>query len=159
MVRNIIKKITGMAIVAALLFVVSCSDDDKNDFSQYLKKGKDERPSWKIPDDMYKNFEFTMSVQVIPQDELLPYFSDDDLMCATIGGEVRAISNLQRTGGEPYFPLLIAGDSGSAHVSISYYCSRLKRIYSIEDWMPFTPGMSPMQDGKPYVLNFFPIEK
>ena len=62
-------------------------------------------------------------------------------------------------GGEPYFPLLIAGDSGSAHVSISYYCSRLKRIYSIEDWMPFTPGMSPMQDGKPYVLNFFPIEK
>lgn len=159
MIRNIIKTIAGVAMMATLLLVVSCSDDDKNEYSKYLKKGKDERPSWKIPNDMYKNFEFTMSVQVIPQDEFLPYFSEDDLMCATIDGDIRALSILQRTGGEPYFSLLIAGDSSSGPVSISYYCSRLKRIYTIKDWMPYTPGMSPMQNDKPYVLNFIPVEK
>ena len=63
---------------------------------------------------------------------------------------------LQRTGDEMYFPLVIVGNSGSGAVGLSYYCAQLRRIYTLDRWQPFTPGMSPTQDGKPYVLSFIP---
>lgn len=162
MMKGIIKIMAGVAFTTTLLIgVASCSNDsddpqpDENT-SSYLKEGNDVRPSWTTPDNLYKDFEFTMSVQVIPQDELLPYLSDDDLMCAVINDEMRAVANMQRTGGEPYFPLLIAGNSASGSVTLKYFCSKLKRIYTISDWMEFTPGISPMKDGKPYSIKFFP---
>lgn len=157
--KNIVKVIAGVAMAATLIIVTtSCGDDAGEDWKVYLTQGNEARPTWSTPSDMYQIFEFTMAVQVTLQDKMLPYASDDDLMCATIGDEVRATTTLQRTGSEVYFPLIIAGSSGSGKVSLQYYCAQLHRIYTLEDWMPFTPGISPTQNGKPYVVEFIPTK-
>ena len=139
-------------IAALLLMFVACGDDEKVDPT--LAQGNDERPTWTLPADLYKTYEFLMSVQVTLQDELLAKASDGDLMCAVVDGEIRAVAPLQRTGGEVYFSLIIAGNSGSGSVTLRYFCSQLKRIYTLEGWMPFTPGIAPTQDGNPYVVEF-----
>ena len=64
------------------------------------------------------------------------------------------MGTLQCTGGEPYFYLGIAGDGSTGRVSLRYYSSRLRRTYTATDWKPFTPSISPTQDGKPYVIKF-----
>lgn len=137
-----------------VLFAACHDDDDKK--NPMLNMGNQARPTWTIREGLYNedNMELTMSVEVTLQDELKVYASDDDLMCATIDGDIRALTSLQRTGGEIYFPLVIAGSSGSGKVSLSYYCSQLKRIYTIKDWMPFTPNIKPTNDGNPYVVEF-----
>ena len=155
--KNIVKMIAGVAMTTTLLIATTSCGDDNDGWKQYLTKGNEARPAWSTPSDIYQTFEFTMAVQVTLQDELLPYASDDDLMCATIGDEVRAVTTLQRTGGEVYFPLVIAGSSGSGKVSLRYYCAQLRRTYTLDGWMPFTPGISPTQDGLPYVVEFIPV--
>jgi len=152
--NKILKTFAGAAAAAALLFAASCSDDD--DTNVNLTMGNDSTPHWTTSSTGFADNEFWMSVQVTPQAELLPYVSDDDLMCATIGDEIRAVSTLQRTGGEPYFKLGIFSDTSGGYVSISYYCATLKRIYTIENWKLFAPNMPPTQNGDPYVLQFFP---
>ncbi|MBQ7571934.1 MAG: hypothetical protein IJT19_06820 [Bacteroidaceae bacterium] len=149
--KKILSTIAGLLLMGVLVVVTSCGDDDVD---PRLAVGSEERPAWATPAGLYQTYEFTMSVQVTLQDELLAYASDNDLMCATIDGEIRAVAALQRTGGEVYFPLVIAGNSGSGAVSLSYYCAQLKRIYTLDRWQPFTPGMSPTQDGEPYVIPF-----
>ena len=141
-------------------FCVACGDDDEKT-NPLLTTGNDARPTWTVREGLYDEMELTMSAQVTLQDELLPHAGDDDLMCATIDGEVRAVTGLERTGGEIYFPLVIAGNSGSSSkVTLKYYCSQFKRIYTIVDWMPFTPNIKPTNnDGKPYVVEFIPTEK
>lgn len=84
MMKNIIRIMAGVAFTVTLLFGASaCSTDNAGDDLEpevttpsYLTEGTDARPSWTTPGDLYKDFEFTMSVQVVPQDELLPYLSD-----------------------------------------------------------------------------------
>lgn len=146
---------------AFLLFVFvfmfsSCKDDNEGDFKQYLKQGKESRPAWEAEEPNYPEFEQTMSVEVTLQEVLLPYASDEDLMCAMIGDEIRAVNGLERTGGQVYFPLVIAGNSDDNFVTLKYYCSKLRRIYTIERWMPFTPGMAPTLGEKLYVPEFIP---
>ena len=143
--------------LSAMLFA-ACGDDD-DDTSPDLKMDSDSRPTWILPQNTYQDFESTMAVQLTLQDELLAFSSEEDLMCATINGEIRALTSLQHTGGEAYFPLVIAGNSNSGSVTLQYYCAQLKRIYTFVDWMKFTPGISPTQDGKPYVVEFIHTEK
>lgn len=136
---------------ATLLFCTSCGDDEDNK----INVGNENRPAWTTRDNLYQEMELTMAVQVTLPEALLPHASDDDLMCATIDGEVRAVSGLQRTANEVYFPLVVAGNSGSGMVSINYYSSQLKRIFTFQNWMPFTPSIQPTDsDGKPYVVDF-----
>ncbi|MBP1530700.1 MAG: hypothetical protein ILA39_01050 [Bacteroidaceae bacterium] len=147
--------IAGVAIMATLLLAASCSDDD-NEYKQYLTKGNTPMPEWQSQEPDYGLFEQTMAVQVGLQTMLLPYASEADLMCATIGGEVRAVTALGRTGGQIYFPLVIAGHSSDAMVSIHYYCAQLQRIYSVNDWQPFKPGFPPTNGGALYIPPFIP---
>ena len=139
---------------------VACHDDDDKK-NPMLNMGNESRPTWTLREGLYneEDMEFTMSIQVTLQDELKAYASDDDLMCAIIDGEVRALTGLQRTGGEIYFPLVIAGSSGSGKVTLNYYCSHLRRTYTIVDWMPFTPNIKPTNNGNPYVVEFIPYKK
>ena len=147
--------IAGVAIMATLLLASSCSDDD-NEYKQYLTKGNTPMPEWQSQEPDYGLFEQTMAVQVGLQTMLLPYASEADLMCATIGGEVRAVTALGCTGGQIYFPLVIAGHSSDAMVSIHYYCAQLQRIYSVNDWQPFKPGFPPTNGGALYIPPFIP---
>lgn len=158
MMKRVFDTIARAAIMATLLSIaVSCGDDD-DELKQYLTQGNEERPAW-VTGDVYEIYEYTMSVQVTLQSVLLPYVSEEDLMCAVVGDEVRAVTNMNSTGGIVYFPLGIAGNSSNGKVTLKYYSARLKRIYTLEDWMPFDPGMPPTQDGEPYVVNFIPNQE
>jgi hypothetical protein len=143
------KNIISMLLLAALtLGVGGCSDYDSepepnpDPEAPSIQTGSDERPTaWNQPD--YSRYGLTMSVQVELGDTLARYQSSRDLMCATIGGEVRAVTAPMETGGVIYYPLSIAGDGEDLVVSLHYYCDRLHRIYTINNWAQFNAAVAP----------------
>lgn len=154
--------------LCVMFLAVGCSKDDDDDntttnnnnsntTSEYLKPGNDTRPEWAVDESIYRTYESYMSVQLTLQDTLLDYLSEQDLMCATIAGEVRAVTPPMHTGDIIYFPLIIPGSNENGKVTVNYYCDKLHRIYSLPDWSPFLPSMAPTQNGLPYVINFIPI--
>ena len=131
-------------MLAALTLVVgSCGDDNEPTprVPDYLIEGTATRPAWQASD--YSLFEHTMSLQVQLGDTLAYFQSQQDLMCATIKGEVRAVSEPQTTEGVVYFPLSIASNGNEGPVSLQYYCDRLHRIYVINEWAIFDPSVAP----------------
>ncbi|MBQ8466179.1 MAG: hypothetical protein IJ546_00620 [Prevotella sp.] len=145
-----------VVLLAGLLFGACSSDEQEETSNSYLATGTDKRPDWTVPADLYMRYEYTMSAQVTLQEMLLPYASADDLLCAIVDGEIRAVSTPQHTSGQIYFPLVVAGTSDSGAVSLCYYCARLSRIYTVSDWHHFSPELPPLQDDQPYVVNFIP---
>lgn len=135
-----------LALTSLALFACS-SDDDTETTPTYLLQGTDSRPtSWIKPD--YSLYELTMSVQVQLGDTLAKYQTDQDLMCATIGGEVRAVTEPKVTMSEIYYPLTIAENGGEKTIALHYYCDSLHRIYTIENWANFDPSAPPTgEDG------------
>lgn len=142
----------SLFLAVLLCLFAACGDDEKVNPS--LTLGNESRPLWTTRGGLYSEMDLTMAVQLTLQNELLPYASDGDIMCAIIDGEVRAVRELQRTGGEIYFDLIIAGNSGSGRVTLKYYCDKLRRTFTLEGWMPFSPDIKPTNDGKPYVVEF-----
>lgn len=150
------KKFNILIILAVLTFVWGCKDSDgdggSNANTQLLTPGTSVRPSWKKPD--YNQFENIMTIQFQLQEQFAQYVTDQDLMCAMIGGEVRALTTPQKTEGDTYFPLSIAARAGEEDVTIAYYCDRLHRIYELEDYLKFDASTSPTDaEGNPYVLE------
>ncbi|MBR2192889.1 MAG: hypothetical protein IJ910_06230 [Bacteroidaceae bacterium] len=141
------KNIFYMLLLTALTFVVgSCSDDDEsteptNETPAYLKPGTDARPTWIAPNASL--FELRMTVQVELGDTLAAYQSEQDLMCATIDGEVRAVTPPHKTGRAIYYPLFILDNRTGGTISLHYYCDRLHRIYTITNWANFAPSAAP----------------
>lgn len=135
--------ILSILLLTALTFMVgSCGDDEVTPAVSYLQTGSDQRPTdWTEPN--YSLYGLTMSVQVQLGDTLAKYQSSQDLMCATINGEVRAVATPMETGGEVYFPLSIASNGEDQMVSLRYYCDRLHRIYTIQDWAIFNASAAP----------------
>ena len=162
-----------MAIMATLLLTAACTSDDttttkpepepdtpvEDPMEQRIKEctapGSDAKPSWVMDNSLYDQFEQTMAAQVVPQKFLNEYISDDDLMCATTGGQVRALSGAEKTNGKYYFPLVVAGNGNEGKVTISYYCSKLKRIYTAKDWVTFNADLTPTFLGEPIEIVFF----
>jgi len=107
----------------------------------YLLAANDARPNWTNPDASL--YELRMSVQVELGDTLAAYQSSLDLMCATINGEVRAVTSPGETGGVIYYPLIIFDNGTGGTVSLSYYCDRLHRIYTITNWATFNVSAAP----------------
>lgn len=152
--------LAGVVLVATLLLgACSSSDDDEskenNGASMTPKEGTDVRPSWVGTTDPRLLDEWPMSVQIGIQSVLLPYVSDDDLMCAMLNGEVRAVSGRRETGGQCYFMLPILGDSGEGFVTLKYYCDKLHRIFTVTDWKEFDSTIQPTDQGTPYEVPFF----
>ena len=140
------RKFLSILMLACLTLVVgACSSDGdgaESPHASLLLSGNDERPAtWFLPD--YSLFEMTMSVQVQLGDTLVYFQSDEDQMCATIGGEVRAVTGALTTGDVACFPLVIAGGSDDESVSLCYYCARLHRIYMLNDWATFDSATVP----------------
>ncbi|MBR1713282.1 MAG: hypothetical protein IJ722_07750 [Alloprevotella sp.] len=134
-----------LAACLAAVTLSSCHSDDDGPASRtpvYLLEGTDARPTtWEAPD--YSLFELTMSVQVQLGDTLASLQSTQDLMCATINGDVRAVTGSKTTMGEVYFPLTIAGNGGEKTVTLMYYCDRLHRIYTLTNWTNFNASAAP----------------
>ena len=157
--KTLMKYLCGLCLLCVVC--VSCGDDNElrdpyKQYKDYLSKGNETRPEWEEREGLYTEYESTMSVQIQLQNILLPYLSDEDLMCAVIDDDVRAVASPAHTGGQIYFPLVIAGNSSDGEVCLHYYCKKLQRTYIIEDWMPFTPGLSPLDNGEPYKPKFIP---
>ena len=142
------KNIISMLLLAALTFMVgSCGDEEITPAS--LLKGSDVRPTtWTVPD--YSLYGLTMSVQVELGDTLASYQSSQDLMCATINGEIRAVTKPMVNGVSTYYPLSIAGNGEEQVVSLHYYCDRLHRIYTISNWALFNASAAPTGDSGIY---------
>lgn len=154
--------LAGVALVATLLLGACSSDDDDNQQNQNgstLTEGTDVRPSWVVSSAASSMDEWPMSVQIGVQNELLPYVSNADLMCAMLKDEVRAVSGLKETGGQYYFMLPIQGNSGEGLVTLKYYCDKLHRIFTVSDWKEFDSTIQPTDQGTPYVVPFFTGEE
>lgn len=138
------KSIISVLLLTALTFMVgSCGDDDDSPATpSYLKTGKATIPAeWVAPD--YSLYELTMSVQVQLGDTLAYFQSSGDKMCATINDEVRAVTSPMVNGTTTYYPLSIAGNGGDMTVSLHFYCDRLHRIYTIQNWTPYNASAAP----------------
>ena len=145
------KNIFYMLLLTALTFMVgSCSDDDESteptepivETPVYLKPGTDVRPiNWIAPDASL--FELRMTVQVELGDTLAAYQGEQDLMCATIDGEVRAVTIPHKTGKTIYYPLFILDNRTGGTVSLHFYGAPPPRIYTITNWSNFTPSAAP----------------
>lgn len=151
--KHTIKKSLWLCLLP-LLFL-SCSNSDANapepSGQQMIATGTDERPAWQAP--QYTAFEQTMSVQVLMQRELQPYVTSQDLLCATIGGEVRGLTAPRQEDSITFFPLIIAANGGGVNVSLSYYCDQLHRIFTIP-WTTFDASVAPMGEGGIYRPQF-----
>lgn len=137
------KLISIMLLTALTCMVGSCDKDETTNVTpMYLQTGTDARPSnWTLPNASL--YEFRMSVQVQLGDTLSYFQSSQDLMCATINGEIRAVTPPCNTGGIIYYPLIIFDNGTSSTVSLRYYCDRLRRIYTITNWSRFNATVAP----------------
>ncbi|MBQ9641660.1 MAG: hypothetical protein IJV06_08875 [Bacteroidaceae bacterium] len=153
------------SLFTLLIIMGACSSDDDDTIKQlpteeqteglaetpaYLTQGTASRPTtWIAP--RYENFELSMSVQVELGDTLAYYQSEQDLMCATIDGDVRAVTSPKSTMGFVYFPLTIAnGGGGEKSIDLHYYCDRLHRIFTMKDWATFDASTAPIGDSGIY---------
>ena len=159
------KKSFFYMLLAILPLAWGCGSDDDDPIEpqkptdKQLTVGNDERPtSWEDSIN-YNNFELTMAVQFRLQDVLNEYVSGQDLLCALIGDEVRAVTAPEISEGQIYFPLVIAATSNESMVSIAYYCDKLKRIFTIDNWHRFDTSLPPLDNGEPYLLEFITTEE
>lgn len=98
-----------------------------------------------------------MSVSLLMQRELEPYVTAQDLLCATIGNEVRGLTAPTIEEGLIFFPLTVAANGGGETVSLSYYCERLHRIFTIP-WTTFDASVAPMGEDGIYRPQFVTIK-
>ena len=139
--------------IAALAFMAWGCSSDEDVTPAWLQQGSDARPTtWTAPD--YSLYELTMSLQVQLGDALAAYQSNADLMCATVNGEVRAVTPPMSNMGIVYYPLTIVGNSNNQMVSLHYYCDRLHRIYTINNWAQFDPSTIPTGESGIYRPRF-----
>lgn len=139
--------------LAALAFMAwGCSSDDENSSQPTeITAGTDVRPTWQAPN--YDLYEQAMVVEVQLQDTLTKYVSSQDLLCATIGSEVRGVVAPLEVENKYVFPLTIASNDAGVAVGLSYYCDKLHRIFTI-DWTTFDASVAPTGTGGIYQPKF-----
>lgn len=145
------KSILALAALAFMAWGCSSDDDKLESQPTEISAGTDVRPAWQAPN--YDLYEQTMVVEVQLQDTLNKYASAQDLLCATIGGEVRGVAAPQEEDGTWLFPLTIAGNDAGVAVGLSYYCDQLHRIFTI-DWTTFDASVAPTGTGGIYQPRF-----
>jgi len=152
------KTLIALAALAVLAWGCSSDDNDSNTPPQSsgIPVGTDARPSWQTPN--YDLFEQVMNVEVQLQDTLNPYVSKNDLLCATIGGEVRAVSAPRQVGDGWVAQLTVASNDAGVAVELSYYCEQLHRIFTIA-WTRFDASMAPTGTGGIYLPEFIKPNK
>ena len=134
------KKILLSFLVALTIIMGGCS---KEDDGTVVKPGNDTRPAWQAPAN-YGDYEQFMSVLVILQDELQPYVSTNDLLCAKVNGEVRGVAAPDIIDAKATFSLTIAGNGNDASIELCFYSDRLNRIFTLSNWTVFDASVAPM---------------
>ena len=148
-----------LCIIAALALVAgSCSKGDdeqptpETPTTPVIEPGSDSRPGWQAPD--YHSYEQTMTVLLYLQDELVPYAGSQDLICATVGNEVRGVAAVEKEGEQPWIALTIGGHGEGESISLSYYCDLLHRIFTLPDSSSFDSSVIPSGTTELYTPRF-----
>ena len=144
------KKILLSLLAALTIVVVGCSKDDEG---IVVKPGTDARPAWRAPAN-YGVYEQFMSVLITLQDELQPYASTNDLLCAKVNGEVRDVAAPDIIDNKATFSLTIAGNGNDASIELCFYSDRLHRIFTLSNWTIFDASVEPMGTGNLYKPSF-----
>ena len=157
-IEMIMKK--SLFALAALAFLAwGCSSDDGESTTPtpptpqdtiIIEPGTDERPEWVAPS--ADNYEQNMNVYLTLQDELQTYISENDMVCAKIGDEVRGVAVPRLDDGE-WLISLIVFSNGAAPIQLSYYCDKLHRIFTTE-WTTFDASVPPTGTGGIYQPEF-----
>lgn len=147
------KSILALAALAFMAWGCSSDDNDSNNPPQpsEISVGTDVRPNWQAPN--YDLFEQVMNVQVQLQDTLTKYVSEADLLCATIGGEVRAVTVPRKVEDGWVASLTVASNDAGVAVELSYYCEQLHRIFTTA-WTTFDASVAPTGTGGIYQPEF-----
>ena len=144
-----------LALAALAMLAWGCSSDGDGTSTQptptEIPAGTDVRPTWQSPN--YDLYEQTMIVEVQLQDELAKYASEQDLICATIGNEVRGVAEAQQIEDQWLFSLVIGSNDVGVNVGLSYYCDKLHRIFTIQ-WTRFDATVAPTGQGGIYQPDF-----
>jgi hypothetical protein len=149
-----------LALAAFAFMAWGCSSDGDGTSTQPtpptptptdISAGTDVRPTWQSPN--YDLYEQTMIVEVQLQDELAKYASEQDLICATIGNEVRGVAEAQQIEDQWLFSLVIGSNDVGVNVGLSYYCDKLHRIFTIQ-WTRFDATVTPTGQGGIYQPDF-----
>ena len=153
-------KTSILALAACAFMAWGCSSDGDGTSTQPtpptptptdISAGTDVRPTWQSPN--YDLYEQTMIVEVQLQDELAKYASEQDLICATIGNEVRGVAEAQQIEDQWLFSLVIGSNDVGVNVGLSYYCDKLHRIFTIQ-WTRFDATVTPTGQGGIYQPDF-----
>ena len=144
-------KKTILAIAALAFLAWGCSSDNDEERPTGILEGSDARPAWTAPN--FNLYEQLMSVDVLLQDTLKQYASEEDLLCATINNEVRGVATALQMDDQWLFPLTVASDETGVTVGLSYYCDKLHRIFTIR-WTQFDASVAPTGTGGIYKPKF-----
>ena len=157
-IKDMTKK-SILALAALALLAWGCSSDDSEstmptpptpEETTVIETGSDTRPDWVAPN--ANAFEQTMNVYLMLQDELQPYISENDMVCAKIDGEVRGVAVPRLDEGD-WLISLIVFSNGAAPIKLLYYCDQLHRIFTI-DWATFDASVPPTGTGGIYQPKF-----
>ena len=155
-------KKTIFALVALAFMAMGCSSSDSQESENpptpptpeettVIESGTDARPDWVAPN--ANSYEQNMNVYLTLQDELQPYISANDMICAKIDNEVRGLAFPRQDEGD-WLISLIVFSNGAAPIQLSYYCDKLHRIFTI-DWMTFDASVAPTGTGGIYQPMFY----
>ena len=154
-----------LALAALALLAWGCSSDSDSSTTPAptpnppaptpteIPAGTDTRPTWQVTN--YDLYEQIMSVDVLLQDTLVKYASEQDLLCATVNNEVRGVATPEKIDDQWVFPMTLGSNDPGVMVGLSYYCDKLHRIFTTQ-WTTFDATVAPTgTDGiyKPIFIN------
>lgn len=155
--RMMMKK-SIIALAALALLAWGCSSDDEGvspmptptppeEKTTVIEPGNDARPDWAVPN--ADDYEQNMNVYLTLQDELQPYLSQNDLLCAKADDKVRGVAIPRQDEGD-WLISLIVFSNGAVPLQLSYYCDSLHRIFTLNDWTTFDASVTPTGSGGIY---------
>jgi len=136
-----------LALIACIMASSCSSDDDDAPVIQKFEMGTTARPNWQMPN--FDNYEQTMTVMILLQDTLCEYASQDDILCAQIGNEVRGLASLEQYKDRWVASITVGSNEAGQMVTLSYYCTNLRRIFTTE-WTSFDANLKPTGEGSVY---------
>ena len=141
----------GVGLLLFAFLAWGCSSDSDEARPTGILEGSDARPAWTEPN--YNLYEQLMSVDVLLQDTLKQYASEQDVLCATINNEVRGVATALQVDDQWLFSLTVGSNEAGVMVGLSYYCDKLHRIFTI-NWTQFDANVAPTGTGGIYKPKF-----
>lgn len=130
-------------ILLFILSVVLSACENRETATKYPK------PDWTVTENNDYSVSMTAAIQL--PETLNPYLTEDDLMVALVGDEVRGVAKAF----EGVFYLQILGsEEETSQVSFRYWNAQTQFIYRAEETFPFVENAIHGTPDEPLVLTF-----